>query len=926
MKQQKRRTKTGPLKNKNFLSSINDLCKNENSLNLISSKIASILGSSSNINESSSKEDEEMENDKFDNEFENDEEDNVDEDEDDEEEDEPDEDDFDNENIVYNDDDDNTISSLKGCSNPNLLDNLDDEKEVNDDLNMDAENHEQISNCSSDDNMPGKVRGKISDIDDFDLHSNNSRYKEFLMASSNQNVMVSKGSKKWISEDDNIPDNEIRHESVLAVNRDLLTKLILNNATPHTDQSDLNNQQQHSQHLHNHQQQQQHPEDEEDDEEADDDDNSTILDVVDSHHSHLSRQNSYSTNFPSLTENQFGTTNFTHPPFLGNYYNGANDALNNGHQNPNNRVSQISSSASMLVEAALNSVSNIINNEDIDGQNSNLNSDNYNSGSNMMDATDNDNIKMLKTHNYQMQLQSVFPNQRSVDVSQNLLHDDSKIDVDANTNASTPKSQHKNMVGYDESEIMSYQNHHQHNSTSPRPISPPEHEYNSSNHYDNPRHHIENSPISNAGMNGQSYIEHDIISPASTPSSLPRYDFNNDTYRRREKNLQHLSANIVGHSQNLHSLSSDEDNSIVIAENLSMNHDDVKHKLNNNIDMLYASKFDNSGINKSLEQIESRMKFGSGAGSAGPNAEHEMDLQDFRNNGSNNETQDYHGLDMSSRSNIGGYSNMLSTSGGSGGGFNRYHHHIYDILTDRDQQQNQVSNQLSGGGGVQSYQQVQQQLPHIIQDHGSQQEQHEHDQSSSVDLSRTSNYLVASSPSPYIHSHPHSHSHSHSEMLRMVSLDLSAGNHGNNMISNSSHHSRHSSFISSQLQHGTAGRNNENIPDHHRLLASEQLSQNHRLLVDPAAQLLLEQNNRLLSNENNRLLVPSESSNARHVVSPPRGFGAYHHQHHQVPSTNYHHHHHHHAAAAAAAVKQSLDSPNQYSGSTNYHHPFPAYY
>jgi hypothetical protein len=153
----------------------------------------------------------------------------------------------------------------------------------------------------------------------------------------------------------------------------------------------------------------------------------------------------------------------------------------------------------------------------------------------------------------------------------------------------------------------------------------------------------------------------------------------------------------------------------------------------------------------------------------------------------------------------------------------------------------------------------------------------------------------------------------------MVSLDLSSS--GGSMSGSAATHVRHhSSYISSHLPQN----NRESLTEHQqRLLSTEQLTTNHRLLLDPT-HLLLEQNNRLLSSENNRLLDQSRlmetANNHRHMSASHRGFGAYHHHHHHHQLTsNYHH--------TSAAVKQ-LSSPspmNQHAGLSNYH-SFPSYY
>lgn len=148
-------------------------------------------------------------------------------------------------------------------------------------------------------------------------------------------------------------------------------------------------------------------------------------------------------------------------------------------------------------------------------------------------------------------------------------------------------------------------------------------------------------------------------------------------------------------------------------------------------------------------------------------------------------------------------------------------------------------------------------------------------------------------------------------MLRMVSLDLTPNN-GSSMLVGSHSHLRHSTSLLSthQIQHNS--RESLSVVEHNRLLSSDQLSSNHRLIVDPAAHLLME-NNRLIS-ENNRILDQTsrllvDPTANRHMV-PSRGFGAYHHQ---VATSNFHH-----------STRGGLPSPHS-ANPTNYH-PFSAYY
>lgn len=274
-----------------------------------------------------------------------------------------------------------------------------------------------------------------------------------------------------------------------------------------------------------------------------------------------------------------------------------------------------------------------------------------------------------------------------------------------------------------------------------------------------------------------------------------------------------------------------------------------------------------------------------------------------------NNMSDLQGLDMSSRSNASNnyhHNFQLPSS--------RYHHHIYDILSDREQnQQTQqqapasvVHQQEHGSHGGHSSQLTMQQHQSAAM-HNMLSEQlgeQEHDQTTSVDLSRTANYVVSSPPQL-------SYNHPHHDMLRMASLDLTP-NTSNMAVGNNR------SFLSSQMQH----QSRESL-EHHRLLstveqhrilaASNAAADQHRLLVDPTAHLLMEQNNRLLGTaDQSRLLGESAAAAAqnRHMA---RSFGAYH----QVASSNYH---------PGVRPPPVLPSANHHASNPSNYHPFPAYY
>lgn len=935
-----KRDKEMMLKDKNFLSSITDLCKTENNLNLLSSKISSILNC--NLKEMNKKllSQGDM----------GDTEDNC-----------PDYDTHSgySENTNIND------MSNKGLS---LL-----HTKRSDDNQENMINHSNISaNDTNTQDMDGDEEDEDSDRNSYKIGSkrlidnqqlplpSNARLKDFLLQN-NPNLVISKGSKKWISDSSNhMTDMEEPDANLMSVaNRDFLAKLINSKF----------------QKVHNHNRSI---------ENEDDDDNSTILDVVDSNNMHhqqhqASNQQAQSHNqengqFSQQYASAENVNNNDMMDMQPQYTSNVNNSNFNPHFNPlggfyntnatvnRNMGSSIPTSASLLVEAALNSVTNMIGGADLESnENQQINMNNndshnneipddmstneFNSNHDLMNQVD-DNMKIMKSQNFPLHLPSMsqFSNNNN-----NMMNENNEIEVDA---VPTPKSQEKlcSYANNTEKEINSFTNQ-QNDSCSPaREMTPDQHSNYNANF--NQRTQIQDSP--SQIPNRQMYTEHDLISPASTPS-LPRYDFGAENYRRREKNLQsgggidNYNKNLQHthhHQQHMAQLSSDEENSIVIAENLTINHQQANHvvgndkiKLNTQIDLLYAnngaSKYDTAPNSNASNQLhreslnDLRIKYN----------EQGIDIQEYRtsvvsdNNvtgggggGTSGGTSDYQGLDMSSRSSLGYHPHnfQISSSSGSNISFNRYQHHIYDILTDREQQQQaaqqsaqaQSQHQSSSQQDHHSYQiqQQNQQIQHLLQDHISQDQ--ETDQlPSGVDLSRTSNYIVPPSPpTPHL---PYA-VHTPSEMLRMVSLDLSSGGSGTStsMVgSNNSHHVRHHSSF---LPH-TA---NRDLSEHHRFLSTA----DQRLLVDPTAHLLIEQNNRLLSTENNRILdqsrLLSETSTNRHVVSP-RGFGAYHHphthhSHHQVSSTNYHHHHH-------PSVKQSIGSPTNQHTSANYH-PFSASY
>ncbi|XP_037027749.1 uncharacterized protein LOC119068311 isoform X1 [Bradysia coprophila] len=671
-----------------------------------------------------------------------------------------------------------------------------------------------------------------------------------LSVSSITNPIASKGSRKWMStENPNRENDSELHSKLSQPNRDFLTRLIMNE----------------SQH-------------------EDDDENSTFLDVVDNGQTISQYSNSIhptSNNLPQLPH--LSSLSHLHAqPFGGPYYNNP--------PNCSNRNS--SSSASMLVEAALSSVGNMMNvDNDLSKNSRNDNHlDNNDNMNNSMDidmaslrsehnnSTPQENrfiqnmssieneIKMMKNlTNFSLQIPhfdqsaSTINNQTPTHASpidNNLPQDD--IDVDT---ASTPHTIEPSDKLYQDND--NFVSQHQ---TPPTPhvLSPGRDYamYNSSNNV--------SSPISQ--LSRRNYPEHELISPASSPA-LPRYSYRQDICRKRDLDEQVHNMSVIDGRNSQHHMSSDDENSIM-AQNLSMgNHnggDEMRLKFSaTQMELMYSSKYENGTGNDDISDLRSKYM--------DQNVE-----SGFRSNGISDGLNDMQGLDMTSRTNLssGFHHNFQLASSNSNLNIGRYHHHIYDILSEREQQQEQLQ------------QQHQQHMQHMLQDQMSSEQ--EQDQTTSVDLSlMTSRQVVSSQTSlPY----------SHSEMLRMASLDL-AQNATSGMISNRTFLSPHNS--------------REGL-DHHRFLSSADqrllpngVASDHRLLVDPTAHLLMEQNSRhidsrLLSAEQPRIMADSTTN--RHMVSP-RGFGAY-----QVSTTNYHH------------SVRPLTSPSHHSVNPPNYHPFPSFY
>lgn len=845
------------LKDKNFLTSITDLGKSENNLKLLSSKISSILNC--NLKEILSGNSNEMEM-------------------------------VDDENGYHSTDYADSMNTseaeakmmtgkvLRGLSHTKR----DEEAILNDSISDNDIN--DMENDEDDEEVDESERNSFkTPINRRVLMDNppltNPRFKDFLLQT-NPNLVISKGSKKWISDSvdhmNDMADNDANR--MTQANREFLAKLISTKLHKEANQARNEETNEHSPILDvdsslHHQHQENNQFDQAYNQQSTMVQNNNMIDVQTQFHNNNSNQNNFNAHFNHL----------------GSFYNG------NANSNRNLNAA-IPTSASLLVEAALNSVSNMIGNGDLNETENNqhmtmsenhqqdlsdeMGSQEYQTSHDMMSSVD-DDMKMLKSPNFPIHLPSMASFNNAVNTN---MISENEVDVDT---SSTPKS-HEKICPYTSStekevNASSFQTQRNDSCSPTRTMTPDQHNTNYNGNFANQRNaqlaQIQ-SPSVQLTVRPMYGSEHDLVSPVSTPT-LPRYDFSAENYRRREKNLS-TSSN-VSYQKNLHSHHqpqlSDEENSIVIAENLSVNQQNQNHivndkiKLNSQIDLLYAnnSKYDNSSNQIQRESLNDlRLKYN----------EQGLEIQEFSRSSIVNDNvvigvngSDYQGLDMSSRAGIGYHSHSfpLSSSAGSNLSFNRYQHHIYDILTDREQQ---AQNQQQQDHHPFQLQQQHQQIQHLLQDHISHDQDSDQHQSG-VDLSRTSNttYIVPPS-SPHL-----PYSHTHSEMLRMASLDLGSGSSGTSAMvsSNNSHHARH--HTPSFLSHAA----NRDIPDHHRFLAAA----DQRLLVDQtSAHLLLEQNNRLLASENNRILeqprLLSDGPANRHVVSP-RGFGAYHHHsHHQV--------------------------------------------
>lgn len=961
--------------------------------------------------------------------------------------------------------DDESKDSILGSQNNNSQLNmvesfLSNPNNNNGNLNMESHNSLQmIQNQLNEQTHSQLPPFHVASDNSFNINSI-VRNKDFVAPSSTAllnsglGLIQSKGSKKWIDSMNSDQSNNCQANQNSLMNRDFLARLMMNGCNPQNSSASK-----FGQNLN----------------EEQDDDSSTILDVVDSqnpsnHHnnntnsnlenqfsnnSNLQEQMNQMPNLPNLPSNH---SNFTHnlphhplhqSPYSGQFY-ASNNAQSNNHLSSSGDVvasgpnsgpaphGASNSTASLLVEAALSSVSNMIGNNVEENRNeTEINIDSIpgdGNHNNQIQATMQSNIPTsiqdpqnptllgnneigstiaenessfndihdiendVKLMNFQLSSNPgneslQFPlSQHSSSSStngnnhnntimgsanqNNEMIPENEIDVD---NASTPRT-------IDRTDSNGFRNYQATATPSPRDISPGQ-DYNqqhrahlnSSNTSTMGQHQLFNAESPNLHRNPGSNSnfqhlseQHDILGssspplsnqphPATSPPVIPRYGFTlNEICRKREFNQIHQNHINIQQQGGLnsdrrdHNLSSDDD-SIVIAQNLSVtnvhssanqaNPDELlKLKMNPPpLDLIY-SKY-NEQLNQSSDLAELRMKYNSNETLDMPDHfQRNVGLASTSNsataNTGNEQINDIQGLDMSSR--ISGYPHHnFQLTAAAAAGLNRYHHHIYDILSERDQQQSQQHSHQQHHLQADHQLQLQHQEQQMMLDNSHQlsnagiQDQDSSDQTTSVDLSRTASYVVTSPPAiPYA-------SHPHSDMLRMVSLELNGANSnpglssngGSNMIGTNNHRS----FLSA-AQHNPRMDTMESLHHHHhrllttaeqhRLLASntaaaaEQLTNptNHRLLVDPA-HLIMESNNRNLlsaSAETSRLLADS-GVNHRHMVQS-RDFGAYHH--HQV-ANNYHHHPHHPLVRPSSLASPS---PHHSAATTNYHHPFPTYY
>ena len=315
-------------------------------------------------------------------------------------------------------------------------------------------------------------------------------------------------------------------------------------------------------------------------------------------------------------------------------------------------------------------------------------------------------MKLLKSHHFSMQLNSI--SQYSAQST-----NDSGILSIRGAGSGRPKSREKLAI-YEDSEMLGYEGQQHlgqqlqgtpHNKLtasvdSVRSALSPDGQTGEFGYAATPaaasRQHIGagGSPVRSSSR--QIYAEHDLISPASTPS-LPRYDFGptdaghyGSAGRRQDAKtissltLDSFESNLKD-AHHMQQLSSDEDNSIVIAENLSVSavqSEESKLKLSSGSAVAVAAATNSNAPSNAgsgaADFIQNHQKYGeTGRALGGSNLPTTADMRikygtdelvDFQRNSAIGDASDFQGLDMSSRSTVSAYHHtnfQLSTQAGS---------------------------------------------------------------------------------------------------------------------------------------------------------------------------------------------------------------------------------------------------------------------
>lgn len=222
--------------------------------------------------------------------------------------------------------------------------------------------------------------------------------------------------------------------------------------------------------------------------------------------------------------------------------------------------------------------------------------------------------------------------------------------------------------------------------------------------------------------------------------------------------------------------------------------------------------------------------------------------------------------------------------------YNRYQHHIHDILSDKEQ----VHQNSAIESHVAASQTQQEMHSSYLEHHLHSSNYADHSEQQSINLCKNSNeYSNCMSPMPQNYT-----SHS-AEMLRMTSSataqDLCTNMTSSYMNSNPSppaiHHAP--SFLNTQLN--PHHNNRDTLSEHHRLLASEKFVAS-RLLVDPVAHRFIEQQHRLLGGaaDNNKIEQTKSAAlglSLYHQQIPTHQ--AYHHEPKSTTTNNLHSNYHH---------------------------------